>query len=394
MKKWIPFIASILIAGGFWAGAYYQKNQSKLIPETSKLEEVFRYIESRHVDKITRDSLVEIAIQGTLENLDPFSGYIPAQWVEQNNEELSGKYSGIGVEFFIKNDTITISRILPGSPALEAGIQVGDHLLRVNEHDIIEEKWGMQNLVREVRGPEGTSLSVTILSNGEVKTMEIVRKNLITSSIDAALMLKPGLGYIRISRFVATTYKDFMEKMEELYENQGMRSLVIDLRQNPGGYLEETSKIMSQLIPQKDVVFLTTQGDALGKREYKSSGMTFFQIEKIVVLVDKNSASASEILAGSLQDLKLGQVVGQNSFGKGLVQEQFELRDGGAIRLSVSRFVFPSGKTLQRNDGKNGMGGITPDYLIKEDFFPAEYRGRDTIYKEDPFILKAIEIVK
>lgn len=388
MKKWIPFFVLLLFASGFLLGSIFQKNQSQILRETSKLEEVFRYIESRFVDNIDRDSLVELAIDGTLEKLDPFATYIPAELLEQSNEELSGKYSGIGVEFFSRNDTMTISRVLPGSPALEVGVKAGDQLLRINDRDIIAEKWGMENLVKEVRGPEGTSLSITVLSDGRIKTLEIVRKKLITSSIDAALMLEPGLGYIRISRFIATTYKDFMEKLEWLHDQNGMRNLVIDLRQNPGGYLEETSKILNQLIQKKDLIYLTTEGAAIGKRSYKTTGMAFFNIEKISILVDQNSASASEILAGALQDLNLGIVIGQNTFGKGLVQEQFGLRDGSAIRLSVSRFVFPSGKLLERNEG------VSPNYLIDNSFFPSEYRGRDTIFKEDPYILKAIEIMK
>jgi carboxyl-terminal processing protease len=394
MKKWYPLIGGLLVATGFLIGAYFQKNQAGLVSETSKLEEVFRYIEARHVDKISRDSLVEIAIQGTLKYLDPFAVYIPSEWVEQHNEELSGKYSGIGVEFLNVRDTMTISRVLSESPASEAGILAGDQLIKINDQDIIAEKWKMDRLVREVRGPEGTTVSITLRSKGELKEIQLIRKKLITSSIDAALVIAPKVGYIRISRFVATTYRDFMEKLEILIEKKGVKHLVIDLRNNPGGYLEETSKLMNQLIDQKDLLLLTTQGAAQGKREYKTTGRAFFSIDKIVILIDEKSASASEILAGSLQDVKKGVVVGRKSFGKGTVQEQFYLRDGSSIRLSVSRFLLPSGQFIQKDFNQEGTGGITPDYWIEKSFFPSEYRGMDTIFQEDPFILKAIEILK
>lgn len=361
-QAWLPLLFAVVLVGGMLIGMKLQKTSPSVLVENQtnpilnamgqgKVEELIRYIEAKYVDEVERDELVQDAIRSILKDLDPHSNYISAEQLKEVNEQLEGNFDGIGVEFIILEDTVVVVAPLAGGPSEAVGIQAGDKIVEIEDSIVAGVNMETTSIMDMLRGERGTEVAVGILRGQEDKLREftITRDKIPMHSVDIAYMLDDRTGYIKINRFSATTYEEFMQGLEDMVENQQMKDLVIDLRHNPGGYLQQATNILSQLFQEKEKLLVYTEGRAVNRSEYQSTGRAYFDIENIAVLIDEGSASASEILAGAIQDHDRGVIIGRRSFGKGLVQEQYKLRDGSALRLTVARYYTPSGRSIQKS---------------------------------------------
>ncbi len=361
LNIWLPLLFALVLVIGMLVGMRLQSESPTVVVESDsdvsnsvgqgQIEEVIRYIEAKYVDEVKREEMVRSAINNILEHLDPHSNYIPAEQLQAVNEQLEGNFEGIGVEFMILEDTIVVVTPLAGGPSDLAGIKAGDKIVEVEDSVIAGVNIETQEVMELLRGEKGTTVKVGVLRQGEdqIRQFEIKRDEIPLHSVDVGYMLNEETGYIKVNRFSATTYKEFMKNLETLVEERGMKNIVIDLRHNPGGYLQQATNILSQIFREKGKLLVYTKGRSIQRNEYKSSGRAFFNIEDVAILIDEGSASASEIVAGAIQDHDRGYIVGRRSFGKGLVQEQYRLRDGSALRLTVARYYTPSGRSIQRD---------------------------------------------
>jgi len=355
MKFWLPFGASLLLALGMILGTKLQeslrnKRDLKFTGERSdRLEQLIDLIKERYVDTIATDDLYNVAVAGIINRLDPHTVYIPAENLTAVNEELEGSFFGIGIEYSLVTDTITVIDVLNGSPAQQAGMAIGDQILKVNDSIVAGKSITSEGVTKLLRGAYDSEVLVLVSNvfNKKQNTLKIKRGSIPISSIDASFMINDSLGYIRINKFSATTYEDFMLAIKDLKAKK-MTQLVLDLRQNPGGYLEAAINIADEFIGGNPIL-VYTKGKSSSKNEYKAGKPGVFEQGKLIVLIDEQSASASEILAGAIQDLDRGIIIGRRSYGKGLVQEQFDLQDGSALRLTVARYYTPSGRCIQRS---------------------------------------------
>jgi carboxyl-terminal processing protease len=308
-------------------------------------------VEAKYVDDVNRDELIENAINEILKELDPHSNYIPAKELREVNEQLDGNFIGIGIEFMMLDDTVVVIAALAGGPSEAVGIQTGDKIVQVADTTIAGVNMDIKDIVNLLRGESGSEVEIGIKRQGleNIKNYTITRDKIPVYSVDVAYMLDDKTGYIKVNRFSATTYEEFMKGLEDLVDNHQMEDLIIDLRHNPGGYLQQATNILSQLFKDKDRLLVYTEGRTVHRNDYESTGRAFFKVDDIVVLIDEGSASASEILAGAIQDHDRGIILGRRSFGKGLVQEQYKLRDGSALRLTVARYYTPSGRSIQKD---------------------------------------------
>ncbi len=360
LKIWLPLLFSLVLVLGMLIGINLKQTpvvaSKEKIPiirtiEPGRVEELLRYVEAKYVDDINRDELTEKAIGNLLNELDPHSNYISAKQLKEVNEQLEGNFEGIGIEFMILDDTILVVTPIVGGPSEAAGILAGDRIIEIEDSIVTGQDIVVKDVVGMLRGNKGTDVKIGIHRRNvdEIKYFTITRDKIPINSVDIGYMLDEKTGYIRISRFSATTYREFMEKIEDLVDNYQMEDLVIDLRQNPGGYLQEATNILSQLFSEKGNLLVYTEGRTVKRNDYKSTGKPFYNIGNIAVLIDEGSASASEIIAGAIQDWDRGVIIGRRSFGKGLVQEQYSLKDGGALRLTIARYYTPSGRSIQKS---------------------------------------------
>lgn len=315
----------------------------------NKIEQLLRYIESKYVDEVDREKLVDEAIESILRQLDPHSSYISAEELERINEQMQGNFEGIGVEFLILQDTVVVVSALSGGPAEKVGVKAGDKIIAVEDSIIAGNAITNAGIISLLKGKKGTKVTIGILRAGvdELQYFEIVRDEIPLESIDASYMIGDQTGYIKINRFAATTDREFIDALETL-QSKGMENLILDLRHNPGGYLQKATNMLNQLFREKGNLMVYTQGRSVSRNNYETSGRSIFKIDKIAVLIDEGTASASEIMAGAIQDHDRGILVGRRSFGKGLVQEQYQLRDGSALRLTIARYYTPSGRSIQK----------------------------------------------
>jgi len=374
-----------------------------------KFNDVLTFTEKYYVEEVDTQVLVEAAINGMLNKLDPHSVYIPASQMESVEENFRGDFEGIGIEFQVVNDTLTVVSPISGGPSEELGIQSGDRIIKIDGKEAL----GLTNeeVRNKLRGKKGTKVNVTILRHGVADPIEyeITRDKIPIYSVDTYFMLDNKTGYVSVSRFAETTYDELLNALNDL-TGQGMKELVLDLRGNPGGYLNQSFQIADLFIDgEKKIVYTRGRRSEFNEDYYASQSSQFEKIP-LVVLVNEGSASASEIVAGAVQDWDRGLIVGETTFGKGLVQRQFNLPDNSALRLTISEYYTPSGRLIQRdykdkknkeeyysevyqreeNEGENinhsvendstkpvyktnagrvvyGGGGITPDYIIKSD---------------------------
>jgi len=350
LQVWLPLIFSVvMIAGMFFGFKLHQETGGKSFFSRDKktsLQETLDLIKDKYVDKIKLDSLQNDAITDVMNHLDPHSVYIPASDVETANEELQGNFEGIGIEFNRFDDTVHILYVIPGGPSDKAGLQIGDKIIKINDSSIVMKGLLNDDIKKLIRGNEGSKVKLTILRGTTIQYKEVVRGTIPLPSLDASYMINATTGYIKLNKFAETTYKEFMSAMESLKKN-GMQKLILDLRDNPGGFVTQATNIADEFL-DGDKLICYTQGANIAKEEYHAGKEGVFEQGKLVVLIDELTASASEILTGALQDWDRATVIGRRSYGKGLVQGQYELSDGSEIRLTIARYYTPSGRSIQK----------------------------------------------
>ncbi len=353
-----PIVLACVLAGGIYLGSILGVGY---IPGTvsdgstgnsKKISKLLNYVMEEYVDTVDMDGLTESTIINMLDQLDPHSSYIPAKDLEATNEPLEGNFDGIGVEFNIINDTIVVVAPINGGPSEKLGIRSGDRIVSIEDSTVAGTGTTNKDVISMLRGKRGTKVKVGIFRRGEPEllTFNIKRDKIPIYSVDAGYMVNDKIGYIKISRFAATTYDEFAEKLDELKES-GMESLILDLRGNPGGYLTAAIDISDEFLKEGKLI-VYTEGRARPKESAYSTGRGKFEKGKLVILVDEGSASASEIVSGAVQDNDRGTIIGRRTFGKGLVQEQVQLADGSAVRLTIARYYTPTGRCIQRPYGE------------------------------------------
>ncbi len=352
-----------------------------------KVQDVLNYVNLKYVDSTDKEELTNSAIDKLLSGLDPHSVYIPAKDLAEMNESLEGNFEGVGIEFFIVQDTITVVTAISGGPSESVGMKAGDRIVKINDSVVAGVHISETDVKKHLRGPKGTKVKVSVMRSGakNLINFDITRDKIPLFSIDASFMLSQDVGYIRINNFSATTHEEFMDKMYNLKE-KGMKKLVIDLRGNPGGYLQSATSIADELISGSKLL-VYTKGKAYERIDYKASKDGLFERGPVCVLIDQGSASASEILSGAIQDWDRGTVIGRTSFGKGLVQEQFELKDGSALRLTVARYYTPSGRCIQRPYDKGTDAYYSEVY---ERYMRGEFVHEDSIVSLDTTLYKTL----
>jgi carboxyl-terminal processing protease len=313
-----------------------------------RIEEILRYVNAKYVDGVNDKLMIDKSVNGLLQELDPHSVYIPADNIKEVNEDLEGEFEGIGIESILLDDTLRIVTPLSNSPAANAGLLTGDKIIVVSDSSAVGKN--MRWLHEKLRGKKGSTVKISIQREDEsrLKTLTLTRDRVPVHAVDVATTLDNQTGYIKISRFSANTTREFLQGLEKLYEKKNVKDLVIDLRQNPGGYLDKAVDILSQLFKDKDKLLVYTKGRTVHRNEYKSSGRSRYEVGNVAILIDEGSASASEIVAGAVQDWDRGVVIGRRSFGKGLVQEPYILKDGSELRLTVARYYTPTGRSIQK----------------------------------------------
>ncbi|MGB0930333.1 MAG: S41 family peptidase [Chitinophagales bacterium] len=382
----MPLIFAIVLILGMQLGfKMYEKLHGKS-PKTSRisgiseLQEVFNYIDAKYVDGVNDGKLAESAIEAALKELDPHSNYISPEDLQAVNEDLQGNFEGIGVEFSIVRDTIMVVTPIAGGPSEKLGILSGDQIIAIEDSTIAG--IGMTNdlVVKRLRGNKGSVVNISIKRKGlkDLLKFDIERDDIPLYSVDVSYMMDEETGYLKINRFSRDTYNEFMDALSGL-KGKGMEKLILDLRQNPGGYLTAAVSISDEFIDgQKLLVYM--QGQHYKRKEYRARKAGLFESGELVVLVDEGSASASEIVSGAVQDWDRGMILGRRSFGKGLVQEQYDLSNGGALRLTVARYYTPTGRSIQK-PYEEGVDAYRNE--IVERFEQGELQSADSVKVEN-----------
>ena len=351
LQVWFPLLFSLVMIAGMFIGYKIKGNMpGKDIFYTIRqkpVQEVMNLIENKYVDKVNMDSLTYNTVSNMLARLDPHSVFLPSNELQDVKEDMEGKFYGIGIEYNIFNDTIYVLNVLKGSPSDKAGLQVGDQFIKVGNTPTAGVKISPAEIKRLLRGDAGTKAEITVLRRGEQKIITVIRGAIPLYSLDAAYMINSNTGYIRLNKFSDNTYKEFMTAMEKL-KKEGMQQLVLDLRDNGGGILTEATNIADEFLDE-DKMITYTVGEHSPRKEYRCMREGVFEKGKLVVLANEGTASASEILIGALQDWDRAIVIGRRTFGKGLVQEQYDLSDGSGLRLTVARYYTPLGRSIQKS---------------------------------------------
>ncbi|MER3524856.1 MAG: S41 family peptidase [Ignavibacteria bacterium] len=408
-KRFSLLTVSMLVVLSLVAGSVLNQliSGDTIYDQINKFKDVLSMAQKVYVEDVDTGKLTEAAIRGMLGELDPHSVYIPAAEMQRIKEDFQGSFEGIGIEFAVLNDTLVVVTPIVGGPSEALGIEAGDKIIKINDTSAIGITQDM--VPKKLRGPKGTRVKVSILRSGLKNLLEfdIVRDKIPLYTIDAVFMVNDDVGYVRCTRFSATTHTEFVEAITKL-KKEGMKRLVLDLRSNGGGYLEQAFKMADEILPRGKRVVYTRGRRAEFDEEYISSGSGRIANVSLIILVNHASASASEIVSGAVQDWDRGLIVGETTFGKGLVQRQYDLADGSGFRITTARYYTPSGRLIQRpyhgdpvryqreaferneEEGENlthsaekdtsrpkfktaggrivyGGGGITPDYIVKSD---------------------------
>lgn len=406
-KMWFTILGLVV---GTLLGIYIQPviSGDNIYDQLGKFKDVLLTVQKNYVDEVDTPKLVESAIVGMLGELDPHSVYIPAEQQKRVEEDFRGSFQGIGVEFDVVRDTITVVSAIAGGPSEQLGIRAGDKFIKIDGQNAV----GMsrEDVPKKLRGPKGTHVVVTVDRSGTKDPLifDITRDNIPLYTVDAAFVNPEGTAYLALNRFAEPTYDEMMKNLDDLTK-QGMKRLILDLRGNPGGYMEKAIRIVDEFVPGGYKIVYTKSTRSPMEDVYMSEDGQHYEKLPLIILVNAGSASASEIVSGAIQDLDRGLIVGETTFGKGLVQKQFPLSDGSAFRLTVARYYTPSGRLIQRpydkgkedyykmtnrkedEEGDNldhehdtpdstrptfktisgrrvlGGGGITPDYVVKLD---------------------------
>ncbi|MBQ6193246.1 MAG: S41 family peptidase [Prevotella sp.] len=348
-----------------------------------KLQVAEMAITNLYVDSVDENKLVEDAIRGMIEKLDPHSAYSTAKETKAMNEPLQGSFEGIGVQFNMVEDTLLVIQPTLNGPSEKVGILAGDRIISVNDTAIAGVKMSKEDIMKRLRGKKGSKVRLGVVRRGigDVLSFTVTRDKIPVHTLDAAYMIKPGVGYIRIGSFGATTYEEFMEALQKLRNQGTLESLVLDLQDNGGGYLQAAAQIANEFL-QKDDIIVYTEGRSVPRQDFRATGDGHLRSGcRIVVLVNEYSASAAEIVTGALQDQDRGQVVGRRTFGKGLVQRPIEFPDGSMIRLTVAHYFTPSGRCIQKPYVKGEKRDYEED--IEKRFKHGELYSQDSIHFSD-----------
>ena len=409
LQVWLPLLFSLAMVAGMFFGYRMRDGMPGksffYLEKKRPLQEIMDLVETKYVDDVNIDKISDTAIQALLGKLDPHSSYIPAESLESVNEDINGSFFGIGIEFNLIEDTLHVVNVLPDGPSARANLQTGDRILKAGDSAISGKKMTVDRIRKILRGPLNSKVTLTLLRQQKIITIDVTRDIIPIPSLDAAYMMDAETGYIRLNKFSSQTYREFMTSLMMLKQKH-MKSLILDLRDNGGGVLDEAVEIADEFL-DGDKLITYTEGRHTKKKEYRCRRQGQFETGKLIVLANEGTASASEILIGALQDWDRATVVGRRTFGKGLVQEQFNLSNNSAVRLTIARYYTPVGRSIQRsyaNGGKAyyesfynraktgelvsadsihndtslvyhthagkkiyGGGGITPDYFVGAD---------------------------
>lgn len=346
MKRVLLSAVILLIACFSWENATAQRNEKAVRDQSVKYQRLMQMIDAVYVDTVNLNKLTEDAIMKVLSDLDPHSVYISKEEVEEANEPLDGGFFGIGIQFNVLHDTLMVVDVVAGGPSEKVGLLAGDRIVTVDGENIAGVGISNTDVRKKLKGEKGSIVKIGVKRGKELIDFKIVRDMIPIYSIDAAYMIDKNIGYIKIARFAATTVEEFEKALTKL-KAEGMKDLILDLQGNGGGYMGAAIGIADHLLDGKKLV-VYTDSPAFGRQEEFSTPAGMFQDGKVVVLIDGNSASASEIVSGAIQDWDRGLIVGRRSFGKGLVQRQFPLTDGSMVRLTVSHYYTPSGRCIQK----------------------------------------------
>ncbi len=393
MKKqyyiWPTIIALTLSLGILVGGKlHFNDTPEKLFTTNSKKDKLNRlidYIDYEYVDDINTDSIVDVTVNNILDKLDPHSVYIPKEEMTRVAENMKGDFVGIGVNFYMYRDTITIIRTVENGPSYQKGLKAGDRILMADNDTLYGKRLSSSLIIERLKGKNGSSVLLKVFRKSEEKIFEIEidRDRIPIKSVQSFFMMAPDMGYIGINRFAETTYKEFKEALRSL-QQQGATKLTLDLRDNPGGYLWIAEQLADEFISDGKLILFTKNKKGETEKTYATKNGNF-ENKPVYVLINERSASASEIIAGSLQDNDIGTIVGRRSFGKGLVQREMELGDGSAVRLTVSRYYTPTGRSIQRNY-KNG----NEDYYQR---FTERYRNGELLSVDSIKVADSLKFV-
>ncbi len=393
----IALTYSLTLVGGMFLGYKFLREQGYRVDapiqyaqqKDRKVEDILHIIHKKYVDDVSADSLQNLPIDSLLDKLDPHSIYLPPTNVAQLSESLEGNFEGIGVEYYILNDTLLVTNVLKDGPAFLGGLKQGDRIVRIDSNVVSGRSLPRSEMIGKIKGKKGTTVQLLVTRPGmPVPTiLSIKRGRVDVSSIDAAYMLNTETAYVRISKFGANTDKDFINIIKGL-KQKGMRNLVLDLRDNGGGYVTAATGLANQFFPENKLI-VYTEGKHEPRTDYYTTGGGEFEQGRLAVLINEYSASASEIFAGAIQDLDRGLIIGRRSFGKGLVQEQFPFEDGSALNLTVARYYTPLGRSIQKAYKRGPKGTTAQEISFPEDeevLNAAEAKKRDSVLKITPFI--------
>ncbi len=386
-NRFMPILMAISVVVGILIGTFYANhfsgNRLSIINSGSnKLNNLLRLVDDQYVDTVNVNDLVEKAMPQILSELDPHSVYISAKDMQIANDDLKGSFSGVGIEFIIRQDTLHVQNVIKNGPAERAGVIAGDMIVKVDDKNFTGKTLTNEEAMHKLKGPKDTKVKLGILRNKEktIRNFVVTRGDIPTKSVTAAYMLNDNTGYIRIKNFGENTYPELLIALAQLSQ-KGFENLTIDLRGNTGGYLESAVQIANEFLPKGQLI-VYTQGRRSARQEFRSDGRGSYQQIPLVVLIDEGSASASEILAGAIQDNDRGTIIGRRSFGKGLVQKPMAFNDGSMIRLTIARYYSPSGRCIQ----KPYVSGDNKDY--EEDLMAryqhGEFFSQDSIKHTGP----------
>ena len=380
-KKYIPLLLGVAVAAGVYMGSKLNFNDTteKIFAKNSKKDKLNRlidYIDYEYVDNVNTDSIVDITVNRILENLDPHSVYIPVDQYEETADDMRGNFVGIGVSFYVYKDTIAVIRTIPDGPAEKAGIKAGDRIVYADDKKIFGESMHRDSITKYLKGKINSKVTLKIYRKGEEELLDfkVKRKQVPIISVDASYKLTDEIGYIKVNRFSETTYDEFKESFDDLIE-EGVTKLVLDLRNNPGGYISSAEKIIDEFLEDNKLILITKNKSGKVDETYATNSGDF-EKGTLYILINEYSASASEIIAGALQDNDRGIIIGRRSFGKGLVQREMSLGDGSAVRLTIARYYTPTGRSIQRSY-ENGNDAYYHDYENR--YKNGEMESRDSI---------------
>lgn len=381
MKKMKYLAAAVICAAAtFGISAQYSRSKSAS-RQQQKLLMVENIVNNLYVDNVDEEKIVENAVRGILENLDPHSSYSTKEETTSSQETMQGSFSGIGIQFNMQKDTLYVVQTIAGGPSEKVGILPGDRFIAVDDSIIAGRKLKNTDIMKRLRGPKGTKVNIKVKrgSNAELLEFRITRDDIPLNSIDAVYMADGKTGYIRLSRFAATSYKEFKDAITKL-KKQGMQQLILDLTDNGGGYMQIAAQIANEMLNRGNLI-VYTQGRKSPRQNLNADGSGTFRTQKVVVMINQFSASASEILSGAVQDWDRGVVVGRRSFGKGLVQREFLLPDSSSFRLTIARYYTPSGRNIQKPYVKGDREDYDKDIIDR--YNHGELQSADSIHFAD-----------